>query len=497
MRLRSLLTRGRLGAVGVVALLAAIDALWVEPYLLLLRDEVRLPLAAAPLSAVHLSDLHVASESGVERRLLRRVAREKPDLILLSGDLISDTKDGTKLVAHTRAAQAVLRELAAIAPVYAVQGHSEYHGWVVAQLGASGLTWLSNEGRLVGGERPTLLLGLNQQVGRDELVSQPEPPFTQLNLDGRGAYGRAIAGKPNHYSHYDPDPASLTDEPAPYAWSGYEVSCEIRFADRDSEGAVALHSRYPLGEDRMLTFGRSSPDDGGSSSFLIFGHGTGIGEGSLDTGIEPEPGRWYRLRARTQSGPDQVRMEAKVWPAEEAEPEGWQAWGVDRTPERLRAGTVGFWAREGGVAYRDLQVTSADGEVLLADPLAGPDLPKGFRNGPRGSRLELALARSPKVPPGTPTLVLTHVPDPILEAARWGIDAVLAGHTHGGQVRGPGFAIITRTPLGRSFDRGTFDLPGANPRGFTRLYINSGVGMSWLPIRFLCPPRYAVVRIGS
>ncbi|HEX4952445.1 MAG TPA: metallophosphoesterase [Thermoanaerobaculia bacterium] len=496
MRLRSFFTRGRLAALGVVASLGVADACWLEPYRLLVREEVRLPLAASPLSVIHLSDLHIASESIVERRLLRRVAAEQPDLILLSGDLISDSKSGTKVMAHTRAALAVLRELAAIAPLYAVQGHSEYHGWVVAQLGASGLTWLSNEGRLVGGAQPVLLLGLNQQVGRDELVSEPEPPLAPLTVDGRGAYGRALSGKPNHYSHYDPDPASLTDEPAPYAWSGYEVSCELRFADRDSEGALTLHSRYPLGEDRMLTFGRSSPDDGSSSSFLLFGHGTGMSEGSFDTGIEPEPGRWYRLRVRTRTSPEAVRVEARVWAAGEPEPEGWQAWGVDRTPERLPAGTVGFWAREGAVAYRDLRVTAADGTVLLADPLAGPEPPRGFRNGPRGTRLELALARSPAVPAGTPTLVLTHVPDPILEAAERGIDAMLAGHTHGGQVRMPGFALVTRTPLGRSFDRGVFDLPRANPRGSTRLYINSGVGMSWLPIRFLCPPKYAVVKIG-
>jgi predicted MPP superfamily phosphohydrolase len=90
------------------------------------------------------------------------------------------------------------------------------------------------------------------------------------------------------------------------------------------------------------------------------------------------------------------------------------------------------------------------------------------------------------------------VPQPTLEAAWRGLDAVLAGHTHGGQVRLPGGrALTTRTPLGPYYDRGVFDFAAPNARGWTRLYLNSGVGTSVLPVRFLCPPRYAVVEVGG
>jgi predicted MPP superfamily phosphohydrolase len=109
----------------------------------------------------------------------------------------------------------------------------------------------------------------------------------------------------------------------------------------------------------------------------------------------------------------------------------------------------------------------------------------------------MALARSPWVPPGTPRVVLSHTPDVVIEASRRGLEAVLAGHTHGGQVRLPFMgALTTRDTLGPYYDFGRFAFPAPNARGTTPLYINPGVGTSVLPVRFWCPPRFAVVELG-
>jgi hypothetical protein len=202
-----------------------------------------------------------------------------------------------------------------------------------------------------------------------------------------------------------------------------------------------------------------------------------------------------------------VRVAARVWPADEPEPARWQAWGEDRSPGRAEAGTVGLWAWGGGnVLYRDLRVIDPLGGELLAAPLAAPrrraagegappraPLP-GWREGSRASRLALALAKAPPVPPETPVVVLTHSPDPALEAAWRGAEAVLAGHTHGGQIALPFFgALTTRSALGRHYDSGVFHFAAFNPRGWTTLYVNPGFGTTFLPLRFAAPPRYAVV----
>jgi predicted MPP superfamily phosphohydrolase len=74
---------------------------------------------------------------------------------------------------------------------------------------------------------------------------------------------------------------------------------------------------------------------------------------------------------------------------------------------------------------------------------------------------------------------------------------VIAGHTHGGQVRIPFFgALSTRTSLGAFYDRGLFDFAAPNARGTTALYINSGVGISVVPVRFWDPPRWGLIEFG-
>jgi hypothetical protein len=203
------------------------------------------------------------------------------------------------------------------------------------------------------------------------------------------------------------------------------------------------------------------------------------------------------MRVRTEVAPAVVRLFAKVWPVDRPEPSDWQARAEDRGPHRVESGTVGLWGWGGGtVLYRDLKVMDARGAVLLDAPLTGPATPEGFREGTRGTRLAMALARSPYVPRGTPRIVLSHVPDVVLEASRLGIEAVIAGHTHGGQIRLPFVGALTaRDSLGPYYDYGRFEFAAPNARGLTTLFINGGIGTSVLPLRFWCPPRWAVIEV--
>lgn len=459
---------------------------------------------AAHLRLVHLSDLHLAAETPLLRRLLRDVAAERPELIVVSGDLIDEVPEPEAMARHVRATAGTMAALRRTAPVFAVQGHSDYHGALVAAVADAGAVWLANEGRLVGGPPPgkdsggLVLLGVSQQVGEDWGLPRHRSPFVPLRRVGDWLYGAETGEETrNHYSHYDPEPAALADAGGPLAWSGYDLRCDLWIERRETGAGLAVHSRYPLGEDRMIRLRRAEPVRGMPGSFALVAHGTAFTAGRVDTGVEPEPGRWYRARLRTEVTPGVVRVRAKVWPADEPEPRAWQAWAEDRSRHRVAAGTVGLWAWGGGtVLYHDLRVTGAGGRTLLAAPLAGHRPPPGWRTGARGTRLAMALARSPRRPPGAAVGVLSHSPDVALEAARRGLDFVLAGHTHGGQVRLPFHgAIITRTRLGAYYDSGRFAFEGPARRGWTWLYVNPGFGTSILPIRFWCPPRWAVATV--
>jgi|GEM_PF-1062179 len=514
----------------------ALQGFWLEPRQLLLRDEVDLDLRPAadrhlssqPLRVVHLSDLHIRGELPVLRRLLEAVHADEPDAIVISGDLVSNTPSARRMQERTTYAAEVIGELRRIAPVLAVQGHSEYQGEVVAALGRAGVRWLSNEGTWLVPQGP-LLLGLNQQVGWDALPGadgrlhlERQRSFETVERDGSRALGVVREGlRDNLYLHWDPlfreeaggDPAR-TD--GPLSWSGYELRCELWLDDRHAGAGVAVHSRFVAGEDRMLRLRRVTAGRGETGTFQLVPHGTAFTAGEPDTGVRPEPHRWYQLRLQTEleSGDGErgdgergdgergvVRVRAKVWPADAPEPAEWQAWAEDRSDTRVTAGTVGLWGwEEGGVAYRNLRVTGADGTVLLdqafqtAAPGSRP--PAGWREGARGSRLELALARSPEAPAGTPRIVLSHTPGVVLEAAYRELEAVLAGHTHGGQVRLPWVGpLTTRSQLGPHYDRGIFHFGSTSRRGWTTLHVSSGIGTSILPIRTFNPPRYALLHV--
>jgi uncharacterized protein len=91
-------------------------------------------------------------------------------------------------------------------------------------------------------------------------------------------------------------------------------------------------------------------------------------------------------------------------------------------------------------------------------------------------------------------LGLTHSPEPrVLDAfAADGYDLVLAGHTHGGQLRLPGYgAIVTNCGLDRSRARGTSRW-GAH----TWLHVSAGLGTSpFAPVRFACPPEASLLTL--
>ena len=86
-------------------------------------------------------------------------------------------------------------------------------------------------------------------------------------------------------------------------------------------------------------------------------------------------------------------------------------------------------------------------------------------------------------------LLLIHYPFQAdrLDGRRY--DLILAGHSHGGQVRLPwGGAPVLPYGVGR-FDRGPYDSLGGP------LYVNVGLGTYWLPVRFNCRPEITIVRI--
>jgi predicted MPP superfamily phosphohydrolase len=99
--------------------------------------------------------------------------------------------------------------------------------------------------------------------------------------------------------------------------------------------------------------------------------------------------------------------------------------------------------------------------------------------------LPLALAGSSQ---DEMKLLLAHNPVVLRRAVRAGVDLVLSGHTHGGQVTWRSEKSASGRPRRRL-------LRGLGRQGNTQIYVTRGLGTVVLPIRYGCPPEVSLLEL--
>ena len=84
-------------------------------------------------------------------------------------------------------------------------------------------------------------------------------------------------------------------------------------------------------------------------------------------------------------------------------------------------------------------------------------------------------------------LLLAHNPIIFREAARYGVDLTLSGHTHGGQIkiRDEEKRILPRRKL----------TSGLHAKKSSQIYITRGIGTVVLPVRYQCPPEISFLEL--
>ncbi|RHO55932.1 metallophosphoesterase [Eubacterium sp. AM05-23] len=88
-------------------------------------------------------------------------------------------------------------------------------------------------------------------------------------------------------------------------------------------------------------------------------------------------------------------------------------------------------------------------------------------------------------------IILMHEPDGADRLKGAGVDLILSGHTHGGQIRLPLLPTVT-TDLGKKYIRGFYTIDVENS---TELYVNKGIGCTQIPARLGAAPEIAVFDI--
>lgn len=160
-----------------------------------------------------------------------------------------------------------------------------------------------------------------------------------------------------------------------------------------------------------------------------------------------------------------------------------RAFGGLHTPVHDPSGTLAKALEQAGVTVLD----NANEIVTLGtDKLAIAGIEDRWMP---DSDVRGALANIPK---GIPIILIAHNPDVVLDPQSGSASIIVAGHTHGGQIRLPGLGPVPRLPtrLGRVFDQGLFRI-----HNNTDLVITRGVGESGPRMRLFAPPEILLLEL--
>jgi len=91
-------------------------------------------------------------------------------------------------------------------------------------------------------------------------------------------------------------------------------------------------------------------------------------------------------------------------------------------------------------------------------------------------------------------IVLSHEPDVMDDVLDYNVDLMISGHTHGRQINIKFFDQYILPPYGHKYIHGLYQF--SNERK-SQLYVNSGIGMTKLPFRFLSPPELTCITLES
>lgn len=150
-------------------------------------------------------------------------------------------------------------------------------------------------------------------------------------------------------------------------------------------------------------------------------------------------------------------------------------------------------------ALRDAGIQVLDNEaVRLGDArdgfwLAGLGNRQPFLDRPRADGADVLDETMGLVGDDAPVVLLAHEPEifSLLDDTEYRIPLQISGHTHGGQVRGPGGAPLMLMADNETYSWGRYDENGRT------LIVSGGIGCAVLPMRLGCVPEITVVEINE
>jgi hypothetical protein len=298
-------------------------------------------------------------------------------------------------------------------------------------------------------------------------------------------------------------------------WRDYEVTGTLELHAGRSGFDLAVYSQAPMGYRRGY-FVNLEPEEGRVRLSSAAAEGfTGLTSAALP---EMTSGLSFKVQAQTLADRTVVRF--KAWPSGSHEPDDWSLEGVDESAQRARSGSVGLRfnpedavgrirvvqldhdprrpavgeGREGVVEMpvnEPIQCISSNDQWMSLEELqvfVGDARTRG-KPAMLASKLDRLLRA--RVQPGY-TILMSHRPRVVEVIGGKHIDLVVAGHTQGGQINVPLMGrFLFDTYQGTVLDRGLKQI------GESKLYINRGIGTSFVPLRFGSQPEVTAYEFGE
>lgn len=454
MRRRDFVRGTALAAAGCAVAGAAWKGCRVDPRdLRVVRVRVPCPgLRAGEVRILAFSDVDWPRSEANWRRIPAIAAAFAPDLALLPGDLLDRASTATDPVVAADASAWLASALPGI-PVLVAPGEAEsFLRDRVAAAWSGRAAILANEARRfeIRGE-PVEVFVVDPKVD--------PAPWGLARVDGRPLV--RVRGR-SHTS-------VLRARATPASPGELEATFPFRLVDPRATLEIRIAEGWRI---------RTRPGDRRFRLFRLF-DASGPIVSAPSAPFAPPVGAWCRARVRFAAG---ARILARFWPDGAREPSEWHVDATDGAEGRPLAAGLAFGVRNGLVEVAEVR------GAPIAEDFTDPST--FLERWEQNSRFA-AWSRSR---PSAPTrIVLAHHPDVALVLAEAGLprpELVVAGHTHGGQIRLPRLGpVLTDTRLGRAFDRGIFEVEG------TRLFVTAGVGTSILPVRWNVPPDVGLVSL--
>ncbi len=441
------------------------------------------------ITIVQLSDVHLTSIGNLEQKVVQQVNDLQPDLIVVTGDMFSrspvfEKEHSKEFDLELEHIVSFLASLHAKHGLYLIRGNNDFgndketSNRYLEKMEQLGVPLLANAKRLVTINNTKLnLVGVDYPEQERERVAEFWVSDSAGNRYLQSDYSRS-----NTYSHF-----FAVDDPS--RWRNYIYSGRMRLTD-PAEGSIGVtfYSQFHRGYDKFYRCRETAKE----ANFRFSPHGTDITGGKRDTQVVLRDDRWHWFKIAVQSDSVKTEMRAKLWPEGWPEPADWQAQAFDDSTTHLTGGTVGVWSSGGGYhQLDDLTVVTESGDTLLhtdfEDDVIGENAGDWVSFNHDHDAIPILMRG---VPDSIFTVLLAHTPDFVKWEKMTGIDLVLSGHTHGGQIRLPLFGPpIVRIKLGRKYMQGLHRIDN------TWLYVNRGIGTILLPMRLFCPPEITLIKL--